>query len=184
MKIDEPYDPNNKGFEPLDGLKFEVATLEHVQELVKMMRERNPDIAYENMDKKIRNEINLNETDPFYWLYVVLRKKEVVALCRFFHTHGLSKERRQYDAPDGWYAMGTLVSKEYRRRGVARFAFGERIKVLKQLGGDRLYSIVDKTNLASMSMHKAFGFVEIARSEGFLHLLFEESEAVLFEVQF
>ncbi len=183
MKVDEPYDPSRKSIEAPEGLEFRIAVLEHTQELVEIMRERNPEISYETMEKKIRGEITLNENDPFYWLYVVILDGRVVALCRFFHSMGMPSDKKKYPSPEGWYGMGTLVAKGYRRRGIARFVFGERIRILKELEADRLFSIVDPRNLASMRMHQQFGFCEIARDKGFLHLGFEGHEAVLFEVR-
>ncbi len=183
MKVDEPFDSSRKSIEPPEGLEFKIAALEHVRELVEIMRERNPEISYETMDKKIRREINLNENDPFYWLYVSILDGKVVALCRFFHSTGIPSEKKKYPSPEGWYGMGTLVAKGYRRQGIARFIFGERIKILKGLKADRLFSIVDRNNLASMRMHQKFGFREIALGKGFLHLSFEETEGVLFEVK-
>lgn len=138
-----------------------------------MMLERNPTASREDIIKKTNREIELNKSDPFYWLYIAKVDSEVVGFCRFFHSQGMPQEKKRYPAPEGWYGMGILVKKEWRRKNIARFLSKERIKRLKELKADTLYSVVDVNNLTSRKMHAQFGFIKMKEAKGFLHLEFE-----------
>lgn len=75
-----------------------------------------------------------------------------------------------------------MVSTKFRRQNIARFISLNRIEVLKQMNVKEIYSIVDSNNLTSMKMHQEFGYIEIARADGFLHLKFNEGNGVLFKL--
>ena len=181
MKIDEPFNPNTKSSTVPDNLLFELADEGHLEAICILMAERNPLSDISEIKKKTEKEISLNKTDHEYRLFVATINNEVVGLCRFYHSRGLSKEKIKFNSPEGWYAMGILVSSQFRRKNIAKFLFQERLKILKQLKATTLYSIVDTNNQTSMHMHKEFGFVEHLRGKGFLHLDFKDSEAVLFK---
>ncbi len=100
----------------------------------------------------------------------------------FFHSSGMPVQKKIYQSPEGWYGMGIMVSPKFRRQNIARFISLSRIDVLKKMGVKELYSIVDSNNLTSMKMHQEFGFVEVARADGFLHLKFDQGTGVLFKL--
>jgi RimJ/RimL family protein N-acetyltransferase len=181
MKIDEPFNPDIKSISLQDNIHFELAEEKHVDSICKMMAERNPLEKIEEIKKKTEREISLNKNDPEYRLFVAVIEDEVVGLCRFYHSRGLPKEKIKFASPDGWYAMGTLVSEQHRRKSIAKFLFQERLKILKSFNASALYSIVDITNKTSIRMHQEFGFIEESRAKGFLHLDFQNSEAILFK---
>jgi GNAT superfamily N-acetyltransferase len=180
MKSDEPFNPNIKSLTTSEDILFKLADETHVESICDLMFERNPLMNLEDLKKKTEREIYLNENDPEYRLFVALIENEVVGLCRFYHSKGLPKEKIKFESPNGWYAMGTLVAKQHRRKSIARFLFQERLKVLKSLNATTLYSIVDVSNKTSIQMHQEFGFLESGRAKGYLHLDFQDSEAILF----
>ena len=92
-------------------------------------------------------------------------------------------ERKKHPAPEGWYGMGILVHKDWRRQNIARFLTEQRIEKLKELKADHLYSVVDNNNLTSKRMHEEFGFKKIDQAKGFLHLEFEET-GILYQLNF
>ncbi|MEL6342168.1 MAG: GNAT family N-acetyltransferase [Myxococcota bacterium] len=65
--------------------------------------------------------------------------------------------------PEGWYLIGIIVSPPFRRRGVGRALTGYRLKQLILRGAEEVFYFTDVDNLASVALHKAFGFVEIDR---------------------
>lgn len=182
MKNDEPFNPNVKSISIPNDIFFILADEMHIDSICNLMAERNPLEKIEDIKKKTVREISLNKNDPEYRLFVAIIKDEVVGLCRFYHSRGLPKEKIKFDSPEGWYAMGTLVSKEHRRKGIAKFLFQERLKVLKNLNASILYSIVDTNNKTSIRMHQEFGFEEFKRANGFLHFDFKGGEAILFKI--
>lgn len=126
-------------------------------------------------------EIVLNSTDPKYRLYVAGVDRKVVGLCRFFHSERLPKEKIIYPPPHGWYGSGILVDPIYRRQGIARFLFQNRLRLLSGLGVKIFYSVVDSENLASIKMHQDFGYEEVERGAGFLHITLESGSGILYK---
>ena len=183
MKADEPFNPNIKSATTPSDILFKLADNEHIDSICNLMVERNPLDKIEDIKKKTEREISLNTNDPEYWLYVAVIENEVVGLCRFYHSRGLPKAKIKFDSPEGWYAMGTLVSQKHRRKSIAKFLFQERLKVLKGFNASALFSIVDANNSTSVKMHQEFGFEESDRAEGFLHLDFPEAGAILFKLK-
>jgi L-amino acid N-acyltransferase YncA len=82
----------------------------------------------------------------------------------------------------GWCGMGILVSPKYRRQSIASFLSSSRIEVLRRLGVKEFYSIVDANNLTSMKTHQNFGYIEVARAPGFLHIGFNDGVEYLFKM--
>ena len=82
------------------------------------------------------------------------------------------------DAPHGHYVSALTVAPEARRRGV-----GERM--LSQLGtwtwgrADRLWSVVNTRNEASLALHARHGFLEAGRAAAYAGITFEGGEGVL-----
>ncbi|MEK7355471.1 MAG: GNAT family N-acetyltransferase, partial [Bdellovibrionota bacterium] len=93
---------------------------------------------------------------------------------------GLPEAKKRFPAPEGWYAMGILIDARFRRSGIARFLSDSRIETLKELGAKEYYSIVDRKNQTSIHMHRRFGFEEIEKGPGFLHIEFESGSGILF----
>ena len=181
MKSDEPFNPNIKSFPIPKNIFFKLADKMDIDSLCDLMSERNPIESKEDIKEKTIKEINLNADVSEYRLFVAVLENQIVGLCRFYHSKGLPTSKKKFASPEGWYAMGILVTKLHRRKNIARFLFKERIRFLKNLNVSHLYSIVDINNLTSIRMHLEFGFLETQRAKGFLHLEFPNSEGVLFK---
>lgn len=182
MKRDEPYNPHIKSPEPPQELSFRLAGIQDRDAVTQLMAERNPDQEIPAVMNKTDREIALNASDPDYRLFVAELNGRVAGLCRYFHSAGLPKEKLLFAAPHGWYCMGIVVDKGMRRRGVARFLFQNRLKSLKEKGANLIYSMVDSENLASIRMHQEFGFEELERATGFLHIRFDGSVGILYRM--
>ena len=181
MKIDEPFNPDLKSAKAPSDVQFQLADESHINSICRLMAARNPLSKIEDITNKTEKEIFLNISDPDYWLFVAVASNEVIGFCRFYHSRSLLKEKIKFKSPEGWYAMGTLVSEKHRRKSIAKFLSQERLKFLKTLNVSVLYSMVDSNNQTSIKMHQEFGFQEFSRAKGFLHLEFQDS-AILFKL--
>ena len=82
------------------------------------------------------------------------------------------------DAPYGHYVSALTVAPEARRRGVGDL-------MLAHLGSwtweraDRLWSVVNARNAASLVLHIRRGFTEIGRAASYAGVAFEGGEGVL-----
>ncbi len=182
MKRDEPFNPLSKSADTPLGLKFRLAERKDCSAVSKLMSERNPTIEASQILSNINRELDRVETDSNYKLYVAELKNEVIGFCRFYHSSGMPAQKKIYPSPEGWYGMGIMVDSKFRRQNIAHFISLSRIEVLKKMDVREFYSIVDSNNLTSMRMHQEFGYIEISRAEGFLHLKFNEATGVLFKL--
>ncbi|RYZ75890.1 MAG: GNAT family N-acetyltransferase [Proteobacteria bacterium] len=181
MKKDEPFNPEQKSSGPPAGLLFRLATKLDRDAIAGLMAERNPDQDYSEVVHRTDRELETLESDPKYRLFVADLNEEVLGFCRFYDSGGLPESRKVFPGPEGWYAMGTLIRVDWRRRGIARFLSVNRLRELRKLGATEVYSIVDSENLTSMRMHSAFGYEQVAQANGFLHLTFKNG-GVLFRL--
>lgn len=182
MKKDEPFNPSSKSIDIPNGISFRLANRDDCNAITNLMAERNPAHAVSQLLSNTKRELDRLETDSNYKLYVAELHNEIVGFCRFFHSSGMPVQKKIYQSPEGWYGMGIMVRPKFRRQNIARFISLSRIDVLKKMGVKELYSIVDSNNLTSMKMHQEFGFVEVARADGFLHLKFDQGTGVLFKL--
>jgi ribosomal protein S18 acetylase RimI-like enzyme len=146
------------------------------------MAERNPNQSFADIETSTHREIDRIESGVSYKLYVAELGKEVVGFCRFYHSEGLPASKKIYPSPEGWYGMGICVSSNFRRQNIASFLSSKRAEVLRGLGVKEFYSIVDTSNLTSMKMHQNFGYAEVARALGFLHISFNGGMGCLFKL--
>lgn len=182
MKIDEPFNPSSKSTKTPSGLSFRLAIRMDCSAISNLMAERNPSIDLSQILSNTNHELDRLESDSNYKLYVAELNNEVVGFCRFYHTSGMPTHKKIYPSPEGWYGMGIMVNSKFRRQNIARFISLNRMSVLKKMGVEELYSIVDSNNLTSMRMHQEFGYLEVSRAEGFLHLKFNEGLGTLFKL--
>lgn len=180
MKRDEPFDPISKSNVQCEGLLYRAATLGDRDVISRLMAERNPHQEFSEILQKTDRELSTLATNSNYRLDVALFNGAVVGFCRYYHSSELSESRKIHPAPEGWYGMGIMVDSKMRRKGIARFLTSNRLKTLKENGVKEFYSIVDAKNLTSLHMHREFGFEEISRGTGFLHITLESGSGSLF----
>ena len=180
MKIDEPFNPEAKGLHLPESIICRPAKLHDRDSIALLMAHRNPGTPFDETLKQIEKELTISQTDSSYRLLVAEVDGLVVGFCRFYDSKGLPTQKKIYPAPEGWYAMGTLVDPTMRRRGIARFLFDKRLIALREIGVFEVYSMVDGTNQTSLQMHREFGYEQIASAPGFLHIRFDCGEGHLF----
>lgn len=182
MRNDEPYKPDIKSGIASQDLKYRPACKDDSQAISELMADRNPQIPITKVHETTDRELQTLEIDPDYRLYVAELDGQVVGFCRYYHSRGLPHSKKIYPAPEGWYGMGILVNSKWRRNGIARFLSLNRQKNLKADGVSEIYSIVDESNLTSVRMHHEFGYQEIDRAPGFLHVKLESGKGILFRL--
>lgn len=94
----------------------------------------------------------------------------------------VNRQAGHRDAPDGWYIGWLVVHPAWRRRGVA-----DRM-VQHMLGwtagrSDRLHSLVNARNQASLDLHARHGFREIARACELAGITFDGGAGLLLEAR-
>ncbi|WP_374073916.1 N-acetyltransferase family protein [Bdellovibrio bacteriovorus] len=67
--------------------------------------------------------------------------------------------------------------------GFARALSSYRLQWLKNMGVEYFYSFTNSENLASLQMHKAFGFEEVMTNSGFLNVNYTTGTGVLFRIK-
>jgi len=106
-------------------------------------------------------------------LLVALIANLVVAFAR-------AGRLRQPDSllPDGWYLLGVVVVDRWRRHGIGRALTERRVAWLSQRT-DSVHYIANSRNQASLDLHAAMGFVEVARGFTASGMTFDGGEGVL-----
>lgn len=82
-------------------------------------------------------------------------------------------------APEGWYLTGVVVRPEYRRRGIGARLTRDRLTWIAQRG-DKAFYFANARNLATIDLHKAFGFREVTRDFHHPNATFDGGLGVLF----
>ena len=127
MKRDEPFNPStNSTHTPLE-LIFRLATRKDCSAISRLMCDRNPALEASQLLTNTIRELDRLETDYSYKIYVADLNDEVIGFCRFYHTSGMSAQKKIYPSPEGWYGMGSMVSSKFRRQNIARFISSSRI---------------------------------------------------------
>jgi L-amino acid N-acyltransferase YncA len=109
--------------------------------------------------KPLAKGIGNMRRDPFGFtsFYVfALAGKKVVGFAYFC--------RDESDAAQ-WYCGDLVVHKKCRRRGVAKGIVGQGIRAVKERGAMKLFTHIDSSNEASLSLHERLSFVRSERRE-------------------
>ena len=79
----------------------------------------------------------------------------------------------------GHYLGGVTVAPRHRRKGIADALTARRLKWIRNRAADAWY-IASASNLASIALHKRWGFEEVARSSSFHGTEFTGGTGILF----
>ncbi len=91
---------------------------------------------------------------------------------------------REIDAegdPGTWMTTGLTVVPAWRRRGIASQLLEAVAASVSSAGGERLVSVANARNRASLDLHLEVGFTEVERAASFLAIEFDGGEGVVFE---
>jgi len=85
-------------------------------------------------------------------------------------------------APEGWYLSGVIVTPADRRRGIGRRLTAARLDWIAERDTCAYY-FVNARNLASIDLHREFGFVEVTRDFAYPGASFEGGLGILFRAE-
>ncbi|MGH9844945.1 MAG: GNAT family N-acetyltransferase [Blastocatellia bacterium] len=82
-------------------------------------------------------------------------------------------------APAGWYLMGLVVTPAFRRRGIGVELTRRRLDWIAERAGEAFY-FVNAQNRASIALHEAFQFEEVARDFTYPGVTFTGGVGILY----
>lgn len=82
-------------------------------------------------------------------------------------------------APDGYYLTGVFVRPDCRRLGLAAALTEARLRWVAERA-DEAWFFANAQNIASIELHRRFGFEEVSRHFTFPDLTFDGGEGILF----
>jgi len=97
---------------------------------------------------------------------------------RFFSSQMLTEGR---NAPEGWYLMGVIVSREFRRLGVASELTERRLQWIAERA-DEAYYFANAMNQPTIDLHEKMGFRELTRDFSFPGVQFTGGAGILFGI--
>ena len=83
--------------------------------------------------------------------------------------------------PEGWYLTGVIVDPTWRRRGLGEMLTASRLGWLARRT-DAAYYVASRENRASIQLHHAFGFHEIARGFDYPRAGLDASRSAAYEL--
>jgi RimJ/RimL family protein N-acetyltransferase len=93
-------------------------------------------------------------------LYVAEVDQTVVGYGRAVRIDDTGREGRP--APNGWYLLGVVVGRSWRRQGFGAALTRSRLRWVAERA-DRCWCAIHAANRASIDLHTGLGFVEVAR---------------------
>lgn len=85
-------------------------------------------------------------------------------------------------APDGYYLIGILVDADRRRGGVGTALTRARLDWVRERADDAWF-FANARNVASIELHRRFGFEEVTRQFSFPRATFDGGEGILFRLR-
>jgi aminoglycoside 6'-N-acetyltransferase I len=82
-------------------------------------------------------------------------------------------------APEGYYLTGVFVHPDWRRSGIGAALVEARLLWIAERAHEAWF-FANARNIASIELHRRFGFEEITRHFSFLRLTFDGGEGILF----
>jgi len=141
-----------------------------------------PEDAYTFFLQKTRKEIDdMGDGEAFHML-VAEHECQLIGFGRSVRFDP-KKNEVPFPAPAGWYLIGIVVSKSFRRRGVGRALTDERIKKISMVA-DEIFYFVESENKTSIALHQSLGFEKIGEGKGFLKISFCNGLGYLYRKSF
>jgi RimJ/RimL family protein N-acetyltransferase len=166
------YEPERGRGEPPDALTTRPATSADVPALAALRVERGDATESE-------------ATEFFTWLIAKAAGGgallQVAAVDGAVAGYGAVDRLAWPGIPEGWYLGGLVVSPGRRRRGIGARLTRERVAWVAERAS-RAYYFVNERNRASIDLHAAFGFREVARDVRVPRVTFTGGVGLLFAV--
>lgn len=145
---------------PVDDYVIRAATLADAERLVRFLPPR-PDTSVERRLEAMRHDLRERVRRGELLILLAEHDGAVVGYARASHVVRPAP-RTPADIPPGWYLLGVYVAPEHRRRGVARAFTERRLSWIAEQATEAFY-FTRTFNDASLALHVAYGFREVAR---------------------
>jgi ribosomal protein S18 acetylase RimI-like enzyme len=170
------YSPNAKSMPLPDGLLLRAARREDTQDVARIMAEREGEPIGRCLPSIERM---LDRAHRGAALLLLATVGDVVAgygsAGYFIPPEGAPANT----VPEGWYLNGVIVCPEYRRCGIGAKLTRARLTWIAQRHSKAFY-FASARNLATIDLHKAFGFSELTRDFYYPRVSFEGGVGILF----
>jgi ribosomal protein S18 acetylase RimI-like enzyme len=180
MSLFAAYEPLEGGGVPPEDLAIRLATADDVQAIARLAAERNSK-PFEEAHTTLRTEFTrIDPVEPQKMFCVAESEGEVVGFARAAYLP-VAEAEGAHGMQDGWYLMGVVVGPSYRRRGIGRRLTKYRLEWIRSRANS-VYYFVNATNLASVALHRAFGFREVTREFSYPRVTFTGGVGILFSL--
>jgi GNAT superfamily N-acetyltransferase len=172
MKLYEPYAPDASG-RPVPAV-VRPAVPADAERIAEIDGQRNG-VPPESIVDRIRAHVASARVRDHVLVADVERR-----LVGFGRVRWIEPDDRYRAVPRGWFLVGTVVDPAVRRGGVGRALLAARLRLVAEEGPAEVFYMANARNLASIELHRAFGFVEITRDFVFPGAEFRDSVGILF----
>ena len=153
-----PYAPRPQSAPPASDSVISRASAQDLESVAQLTLRRDGGKPSEARDRAKRWTTTSEEER----LLLVARVGEaVVGYGRVAWVRGQCDD--QFEVPRGWYLGGVVVDEAFRRRGLGAALTRWRLDWIAGCGAGEAYYFVNSINLASIDLHRNFGFVEVRR---------------------
>jgi GNAT superfamily N-acetyltransferase len=161
-----------------EGIVFAAAGSPDVEGIARLIAAREG-FTHEQALERARRWLAM-PTDKHFQLVARL-DSSVVAHGRAAYTC-VEARAGQEPVPIGWYLSGVTVDPTFRRRGIGRELTRRRLAWIAERATEAFY-FANSRNLASIDLHRPFGFEEICRPFQFPGATFSGGIGVLFRAR-
>ena len=155
----EPYVPCSQRRDPLHA-RIREATANDAEAIAQIEAEREGDHARDRVSK-VREHIERAS----YPVWVAEVDGVVAGFARIAWVDGASQAARgpARGVVTGYYLMGIIIAAAFRRRGLGRALTRVRLGWIVEQGATAAYYLATPQNVASIALHREFGFEELTR---------------------
>lgn len=166
------FDPSTQRKQLSSDVCIRIAETRDIEAISKLIYSRGQ-ITIQKARQQTTDEFPLPEIKV---LIVAEVDGEIAGFARSF----LILNNKKRDVPFGWYLMGVIVDKQFRRMGVGELLTKARLEKIKA-SGKKAYYFANSQNQSSIDLHVPFGFKEVKRGPDFLGIKMDGGEGILFE---
>lgn len=178
MEYNESIDKKAQGPGSIENPVIRKADLKDVKQLSEIKLEREGG-EFESHLAKFKKELSENDEGKLLLLVAEIGNN-IVGFGRA-HYFAPPPDPPVNIAPEGWYLMGVIVRKSFRRKGTAKALTLRRLKWLSKRASKAYYFTI-AGNQASIDLHKPFGFTEITRDFIYPGITTQSCRGILFGI--
>lgn len=173
----EPYEPDVAGKPDIvgkaiaAGVTYRLAALADAGTIAALTVEREGG-RFPTFLFTVNKQLKDNGLGEDFALFVAVKDNEVIGFGRVA-KHDPEKSPSPYPSPAGWYLLGMIVRKDFRRMGIGSGLVRARFDWLKSKDVSEVYSMVSSENRTSIDLHTSLGFRIVQEGAGFCSVTFD-----------